>query len=274
MAWSTYHRTRGSSLIAADTPHFRAARRILLGASLGLLLLPRTGCSPDNLQSPSKGTPTILLFTGSGTSPNDVAALESVLNDNHFSYVGANSQQLNAISTTQLLSYSLLLVPGGNFEEIGNGLTPSATATIRDSVQGGLNYLGICAGAFFAGNSPYNGLNLTGGVRFNFYALEGPNTRKAAVAVAVAGSSTFDQYWEDGPQLTGWGDVVARYPDGTPAIVEGTAGDGWVILSGIHPEAPESWRRGITFATPARVDNAYAATLIGAALNRTSLAHY
>jgi glutamine amidotransferase-like uncharacterized protein len=137
-----------------------------------------------------------------------------------------------------------------------------------------LNYLGVCAGAFFAGNSPYNGLNLTGGVRFNFYALEGRNTRKAAVAVAVAGSSTFDHYWEDGPQLTGWGDVVARYPDGTPAIVEGTAGDGWVILSGIHPEAPESWRRGMTFATPARVDNAYAATLIGAALNRTPLAHY
>ena len=139
-----------------------------------------------------------------------------MLNDNHFSYVGANSRQLNAMGKTQLLSYRLLLVPGGNFEEIGNGLTPSATAAIREAVQGGLNYLGVCAGAFFAGNSPYNGLNLTGGVRFNFYALEGPNTRKAAVAVAIAGSSTFDHYWEDGPQLTGWGDVVARYPDGTP----------------------------------------------------------
>lgn len=251
-----------------------AACRILLGASLGLLLLPLTACSPDNLPSPSKDTSTILLFKGSGTSPNDVAALERVLNDDHFSYVGANSRQLNAMGKTQLLSYRLLVVPGGNFEEIGNGLTPSATAAIREAVQGGLNYLGVCAGAFFAGNSPYNGLNLTGGVRFNFYALEGPNTRKAAVAVAIAGSSTFDHYWEDGPQLTGWGDVVARYPDGTPAIVEGTAGDGWVILSGIHPEAPESWRRGMTFATPARVDNAYAATLIGAALNRTSLAHY
>jgi len=46
------------------------------------------------------------------------------------------------------------------------------------------------------------------------------------------------------------------------------------IRSGIHPEAPESWRRGMTFTTPASVDNAYAATLIDAAVNRRWLAHY
>ena len=32
--------------------------------------------------------------------------------------------------------------------------------------------------------------------------------------------------------------MVGKYPDGTPAIVEGTFGNGWVILSGVHPEAP------------------------------------
>jgi hypothetical protein len=32
-------------------------------------------------------------------------------------------------------------------------------------------------------------------------------------------------------------------------------------------------RRGLRFTTPASVSNAYAATLIGAALNRTRLAH-
>lgn len=47
-----------------------------------------------------------------------------------------------------------------------------------------------------------------------------------------------------------------------------------MILTGIHAEAPESWRRGLTFTTPASVDNAYAATLISAALNRTPLQHY
>jgi glutamine amidotransferase-like uncharacterized protein len=68
--------------------------------------------------------------------------------------------------------------------------------------------------------------------------------------------------------------VVARYPDQTPAIVEGAFGDGWLILSGVHPEAPASWRRGMSFQTSADADNAYAAALIRAALNREPIPHF
>jgi len=67
---------------------------------------------------------------------------------------------------------------------------------------------------------------------------------------------------------------VGKYPDGTPAIVQGTSGKGWVILCGVHPEAPENWRRGMNFTTPASVANAYAGTLIDAALQGTWLPHY
>ena len=137
----------------------------------------------------------------------------------------------------------------------------------------GVNYLGICAGGFFAGNSPYNGLNLTSGVRFGFYSAERQAIRKAAVTIVTAGAPPLDQYWEDGPEFTGWGAVAGKYPDGTPAIVEGSFGTGWVVLSGVHPEAPEQWRRGLAFKTPARVDHAYADRLIRAALNRTPLSH-
>jgi len=111
-------------------------------------------------------------------------------------------------------------------------------------------------------------------VRFGFYAEERRGIRKTAVPISIAGFRTLDQYWEDGPELTGWGAVVAKYPDGTPAVVEGMSGNGWVVLSGVHPEAPEGWRRGMTFRTPASVDNAYAGTLVDAALNRTWLPHY
>ena len=174
---------------------------------------------------------------------------------------------------SQLRGYRLLIVPGGNYINIGNSVTSSTTANIRSAVQDGLNYLGICAGGFFAGNSGYNGLNLTSGVRFGFYSAENRGIRKAAVAISGAGA-TLDQYWEDGPEFTGWGAVVGAYPDGTPAIVEGTFGSGWVILTGVHPEAPANWRSGMTFNTPASVDNAYAGTLIRAALNRVSLSHH
>lgn len=215
-----------------------------------------------------------MLFTGTGTSPGDIAAVERVLRDREHNYTTANSLQLNALSQEQLHAYRLLIVPGGNFEQIGKHLTAAATANIRNAISGGTNYLGLCAGAFFAGNLPYNGLNLTEGVRFDFYAIEAQGIRRSAVPIAVAGASTSDQYWEDGPQLSGWGDVVATYPDGAPAIVEGNFGRGWVILTGTHPEAPESWRHGMAFETPASVSNAYAASLIDAALNGTRLEHF
>jgi len=216
----------------------------------------------------------ILLFNGTGTSPGDVAALKKILSSEHLNYSTVNSPQLNGMSESQIREYRLLIVPGGNFESIGNILTSGTTANIHNAVQNGLNYLGICAGAFFAGNSPYNGLNLTSGARFRFYAAEARGIRKAPVPITAAGGQTLDQYWEDGPQLTGWGAVVGKYPDGTSAIAEGTFGNGWVILTGVHLEAPASWRRGMSFRTPFNTDNAYAATLIRAALNRELLPHY
>ena len=244
-----------------------------LVASL-ILISTACGVRGDKTDKADKtGIAPILLFDGTGTSPGDVAALETILNNNQLDYSTVNSSRLNAMSESQLRKYRLLIVPGGNFIHLGNSLTPNTTANIRNAVQNGLNYLGICAGGFFAGNSGYNGLNLTSGVRFGFYSAENRGIRKAAVAITTAGSATLDHYWEDGPQFTGWGAVVGRYPDGTPAIVEGTSGSGWVVLTGVHPEAPAAWRRGMTFTTPVGVDNAYAATLIRAALNRSPLSH-
>ncbi len=215
--------------------------------------------------------PDILLFNGRGTSPNDVAALESILRERHWNYSTANSARLDAMSEAELKAYRLLIVPGGNFEEIGNALQADTTARVRNAVGSGLSYLGICAGAFFAGASPYNGLNLASGVRFPFYALEDQGIRKAPVVITTADGPTIEVYWEDGPQLTGWGEAVARYPDNTPAVVQGTFGQGWVVLTGVHAEAPESWRRGLAFTTPAAPSHAYAARLIDAALHRTPL---
>jgi glutamine amidotransferase-like uncharacterized protein len=247
-----------------------ASGRLRRSFVLAFLVVMTTSCGTvaGNAVTP------ILLFNGKGTSPDDVAAVEKILSRAALDYSTADSTQLNRMTEPQIQQHRLLIVPGGNFERIGNSLTSAATANVRTAVRNGLNYLGICAGAFLAGNSPYNGLNLTSGVRFGFYAAEARGIRKQAVPIAVAGAPVLDQYWEDGPQFTGWGTVIGKYPDGTPAIVEGTFGTGWIVLTGVHPEAPAGWRRGLTFTTPAEVDNAYAETLIRAALNRISLAHH
>jgi glutamine amidotransferase-like uncharacterized protein len=216
----------------------------------------------------------ILLFDGAGSSRDDVAAVAAILDDEHLDYATVDSAQLNDMSAAQLAAHRLLIVPGGNFITMGEHLEQGTLVNIHDAVHGGLGYLGICAGAFLAAAGRYNSLNLTSGARFGFYSAEARGVRKAAVAITGAATPPLDQYWEDGPQLSGWGAIVGKYPDGTPAIVEGSAGRGWVILSGVHPEAPASWRSGMRFATPVSVDRDFAAQLIDAALNRRWLAHF
>lgn len=238
---------------------------------LFLISLAMTGCT----STVSTSSASILLFSGTGTSPNDVAAVEHILKSGHLDYAKANSRQLNSMSESELSAYHLLIVPGGHYIHMGKSLTPEATAKIRNAVHGGLNYLGICAGGLLAGDSDRtNSLNLTFGVKFGFYAEVNRNVHKAAVTITCADMSTLDQYWEDGPQFTGWGDVIGKYPDGTPAIAEGMVGQGWVILCGFHPEAPSNWRTGMKFNTPVEIDHAFAGTLVDAALHRKELPHF
>ena len=252
---------------------WRLLRRKTVCAMVPFALLVSIALTACGQPATSNVAP-ILLFTGSGTSTNDVAAVEAILKRSNLEYSTVNAGQLNGMSESQLMSYRLMIVPGGNFIAIAESLTRTTTANIHNAVLGGLNYLGICAGAFLAGHATYNSLNLTSGVQFNFYAAERRGIRKAAVAISSVSALPVEHYWEDGPELTGWGAVVGKYPDGTPAIVEGATGKGWVILTGTHPEAPESWRQGMTFTTPASVANAYAETLVNAALHRTRLPHY
>ncbi|MDB6129471.1 MAG: hypothetical protein JWM04_578 [Verrucomicrobiales bacterium] len=246
--------------------------RVALVTFLLLVSMDFTACNDHG--GGSQPIAPVLLFNGTGTSPNDVRAVETILNKGHVEYSTVNSSQLNNMNKSQLRGYRLLIVPGGNFLKMGNSLTTNTTVNIRNAVHNGLNYLGICAGALLAGNSPANGLNMTEGVHFPFYSVVNQGIHKAATPIVVMGGPTLEHYWEDGPELTGWGAIVGKYPNGTPAIVEGNYGSGWVILSGVHPEAPSNWRRGMTFTTPASADNDYAWTLIDAALNRVALPHF
>jgi glutamine amidotransferase-like uncharacterized protein len=243
-------------------------KRIQLIAFLALITL--TGCAPPE----SNNTVPILLFNGTGTSANDVKAVEVILKDMHLAYATVNSRQMNRMSVSQLAPYRLLIIPGGNYITMGNSLTRGTTTNIHDAIQGGLNYLGICAGGLLAGNASCNNLNMASGVRFGFYAVVNQGVHKAAVVISATNAPSLEHYWEDGPQFTGWGTIVGKYPDGTPAVVQGSSGKGWVILCGVHPEAPDNWRRGMSFTTPAIGANAYARTLIDAAFHSTSLPHY
>jgi glutamine amidotransferase-like uncharacterized protein len=240
----------------------------------GSSALPGAAAPDGKVALSAPGTP-VLLYTGTGTSSSDVTAIKASLNSLKLTYATANTSQLDAMTEAQLKAYKLFIVPGGNSITIGNNLSQNATSNVRTTVSNdGLHYLGMCAGGFFGGYSIYNGLDLTSGVWFNFYADENRGIHKEAVEISFPSGGPLDIYWQDGPQFSGWGKVVGKYPDGTPAIVEGNYGRGFVILSGVHPEAPANWRTGMKFTTPLAVDLAYANTLIKAALNATSLPHF
>jgi len=248
----------------------RVASAVAILALAGLLLL--AAWEPTGRVMLDDPTPApILLYAGRGTSPGDVDAFERLLGAHRLRFSIADSAQLDAMPPETLRAFRLVIVPGGNFEAMGHGLAMSTAAKLRAAVHGGVSYLGVCAGAFIAGDSPYNGFNLTNGRRFGFYSLEADGLHKAAVAIRTADGAIMEHYWEDGPQLDGWGAVVAKYPDGTAAVVQGRASNGWIVLAGVHPEAPESWRDGVAFRTPARDSNAYAITLIESALERKPL---
>src|SRR6266700_691668 len=155
--------------------HLVKSRSIQLISCIAAFAL--TACAPPT----SNDSPPILLFNGTGTSPNDVKAVEAVLEDRHLKYTTVNSQQLNGMSEAQLMPYRLMIVPGGNYLTIGNSLTPGTATNIHNAVQGGLNYLGICAGGLLAGNATSNSPNLTSGVRVGFYGEVNRGIHKAAV---------------------------------------------------------------------------------------------
>ena len=267
---------------------FRAAAGPRLLPLIASLLLPvtLTNCGgkvggaqmsvpPPDLPPPIPAAQPVLLFNGNGTSPSDVAAIEAVLSSLAIGYSTADSAHLDGMSEPQLAGYKLLIIPGGDSTVIGGNLSPNTAANIHGAVSDyGLHYLGICAGAFFGGSSIYNGVNLTNGVSFDFYRDEFQGIHLEPVAITLANGDQLDVYWQDGPQLSGWGQVVATFPDGTPAIVEGQSGNGFVILTGVHLEAPASWRGSMQFRTPISVDLAYAATVIQAAFNGTPLPHF
>jgi len=217
----------------------------------------------------------VLIFNGTGTSATAVTAIVNVVKTKGLGYKTANSTQLNAMSQAQLAAYKLFIVPGGDSIKIGNSVSSKATTNVRNAVaQNGLNYLGMCAGGFFGGFSKHNGLNLTSGTWFSLYADYYKGIHKESVMISFPGGKKLDIYWQNGPDLSGWGSVVGKYPNGRTALTEGHWGKGFVLLSGVHPEAPAAWRYGMQFDTPLDVDLAYAATLVTAAFNGIMLPHY
>ncbi len=150
----------------------------------------------------------------------------------------------------------VLIIPGGWAPLERDANSPAALREIKTFVQNGGRYVGVCAGAYLATNTvkwygqvfpypiglydgiadgPVPGLSnypKPGGVRLSV--TDAGHARGLDVLantdVYYNGGSCF----RDGTHAT----VLARYPDGSAAMICLPYGNGEVILIGVHPERP------------------------------------
>ena len=64
-----------------------------------------------------------------------MAAIETILDGSHIGYSTVNSLQLNWMAESQITEYRLLIVPGGDFVQMGNSLTRGAIGGVKSSVS-------------------------------------------------------------------------------------------------------------------------------------------
>lgn len=260
------------------------AQSQIFAVVIGLAL---AGSACDPATTPTSPTPpTTLIFDGTGTDASDYQALSAILTANGVSSVTVNESQLAALSASDLAQFKLIVWPGGDSTTQNNALDAATRERVREAVTiSGVNFAGFCAGAFIAvgptpaaGGTPAWGLSIIDADYVEAYSPNGPGAPlpvAAMVEIAFANGTSRDIVWWDGPYLpvipSG---VIAKYPDGTPAMIEQQAGNGFVVLTGVHPEAPESWLVEENLTDPDGLSTDIAWELLHAALTSTRLATY
>ncbi len=247
-------------------------------------LLPDTSKTDPSVSTPNTGaTKDVLLFSGVGVSTSDWQTTEKIIKDMGLSYSVVNSAGLDAMSLGDMEKYRMILVPGGYARTITSGLKGATRVRVRQAVRdGGVAYLGICAGAFVAVEAGAETDNVTS---YGFPVVEGahlpmwyPEGNTSAVAdvvpVTFANGTSRHLVWYGGPSTPEWaGGVVARYANGKAAVSQTWFHKGFVTVSGPHPEAPQGWRN-TAGNDPDGLDYEIMKQLVTSTLTRTRMASY
>jgi glutamine amidotransferase-like uncharacterized protein len=226
-------------------------------------------------------TTDVMLFEGAGTWGAETGSFENLFAQNGISYRAVSSAQLDAMSVDEIASFGLLLIPGGSGGTVSAGLSAATHARLREAVQRrGVSYLGFCAGSFVAvapapasGQDVSYGFGIVAGPELDYYYLENSlNPDIAMTLETFPDGQTRDLVWYGGPVTPNVaGGVVAKYPNGEPAISEMWSGNGFVVLSGVHPAAPQSVRDSYGLNDGDGLDTAYALELVRAAIHQQPL---
>ena len=193
----------------------------------------------------------VLIFDEDGVMGSSVEGIIDCLNESNNQNLTGNNKfeysTTDVINSNSLSWYDVLVMPGGDAPTyLSNDEIDSAS--IKQFVQGGKGYLGICAGAYAASNyvrGYYSGWRLTPDVNTINEEYEGLlSISTTSYGNTVFNGSQTNIHMENGPAMyTNNSQIVlATFADNNtgyqnyPAIIGDSYGSGRVILSGPHPE--------------------------------------
>ena len=216
---------------------------------------PAANSSP----SLSGAHPVALVYRGpagcDGCSEATAALLQSSKWNFDVKYVGPH-ESLSISDGLKLPNVKLYAQPGGS----GNVWSAYlhlwwSAGDIKNFVNSGGRYLGICMGGYLAGTQP--GFNLLPGDTNQYITSPGAtvkNTQDTIVQVNWRGKPRY-MYFQDGSYfLLNSGaagvTVLGTYTNGEIAAMVAPHGKGKVGVSGPHPEATEEWYRVHNLVNP------------------------
>ena len=176
---------------------------------------------------------TIYVYTGEGAyQAKDV--------ENFLAVFGYDYERIHENNLSKLNQSGILIVPGGEVAAYLPAWGQAGISAIKNFVEAGGIYIGICAGAYVAGKSYANiaGLNVIDKI------LE-RHEGQTIVDVTDNAGEKFQLIHENGPDLsdTSAGEVVLRDNDNQPRAIKLNVGQGQVYLFAAHPEGSVFYRQ-------------------------------
>lgn len=191
---------------------------------------------------------TALIFNGAGTCEGCGEAIGKLLKEKKYKVLYSNELNLSA---ERLSSADLYVQPGGSDDitETINALTSNQIKAIKDYVEGGGVYLGVCAGAYLAGKYSDEKLNIPG---FNLIEISEVDQeienddRAKLIKIILPTNEIRYTYYQAGPHFgfnVPANSKIMSYYANTLHIASRISplGKGKVGLIGPHYEANKSW---------------------------------
>ena len=217
---------------------------------------------------------TAAVYRGPGACTGCAEALATLLQQAGFATRFVGPEDLSRDATFE--GISLYAQPGGDdtmsvYRAIGPQRWPAVVTRIQRFVRGGGHYLGVCLGGFLAARwmddpETIPALQLVSGTADYYTQTPRPYRQDQVIPVFwLSPPATRFVYFQEGPTFNVPGaTILARYENGTPAVLVTPYGAGRVGLSGVHLEAPSDWYASYQLNDPDGPDGDLGLKLIGA----------